>query len=63
LVSLFTCPFNAPGGLLMATQDFKRRLTAIFSADVEGYSRLMREKEITNGINKGIIQDRSWAFK
>ena len=29
----------------MATQDFKRRLTAIFSADVEGYSRLMREDE------------------
>jgi hypothetical protein len=21
------------------------------------------KKEITNGINKGIIQDRSWAFK
>ena len=29
----------------MVTQDFKRRLTAIFSADVEGYSRLMREDE------------------
>jgi TolB-like protein/class 3 adenylate cyclase len=29
----------------MATQDFKRRLTAILSADVEGYSRLMREDE------------------
>ncbi len=29
----------------MASQDFKRRLTAIFSADVEGYSRLMREDE------------------
>ena len=29
----------------MATQDFKRRLTAIFNADVEGYSRLMREDE------------------
>jgi len=25
----------------MATQDFKRKLTAILSADVEGYSRLM----------------------
>ncbi len=29
----------------MNTQDFKRRLTAILSADVEGYSRLMREDE------------------
>jgi len=29
----------------MATQDFKRKLTAIFSADVKGYSRLMREDE------------------
>ncbi|NIQ91584.1 MAG: guanylate cyclase, partial [Deltaproteobacteria bacterium] len=29
----------------MATQDFNRKLTAILSADVEGYSRLMREDE------------------
>jgi TolB-like protein/class 3 adenylate cyclase len=29
----------------MATEEFKRRLTAIFSADVEGYSLLMREDE------------------
>jgi len=29
----------------MAEKDFKRRLTAILSADVEGYSRLMREDE------------------
>jgi adenylate cyclase len=29
----------------MAIQDFKRKLTAIFTADVEGYSRLMREDE------------------
>ena len=29
----------------MATGEFKRRLTAILSADVEGYSRLMREDE------------------
>ena len=29
----------------MATQDFKRKLSAILSADVEGYSRLMREDE------------------
>jgi adenylate cyclase len=30
----------------MSTQDFKRKLTAIFSADVEGYSRLMGEDEL-----------------
>ena len=29
----------------MATEDFKRKLTAIFSADVVGYSRLMGEDE------------------
>jgi adenylate cyclase len=29
----------------MGTQDFKRRLTAILSADVKGYSRLMGEDE------------------
>ena len=29
----------------MATQDFKRKLTAILSADVKGYSRLMQEDE------------------
>ena len=29
----------------MATQDFRRKLTAILSADVKGYSRLMREDE------------------
>ena len=29
----------------MATQDFKRKLTAILSADVKGYSRLMSEDE------------------
>jgi adenylate cyclase len=29
----------------MATQDFKRKLSAILSADVEGYSRLMSEDE------------------
>jgi len=31
----------------MATQDFTRKLTAIFSADVKGYSRLMGEDELT----------------
>ncbi|MBL7217954.1 MAG: adenylate/guanylate cyclase domain-containing protein [Desulfobacteraceae bacterium] len=29
----------------MATKDFKRKLSAIFSADVAGYSRLMGEDE------------------
>ena len=29
----------------MATADFKRKLTAVFSADVVGYSRLMGENE------------------
>ena len=29
----------------MATEGFKRKLTAIFSADVAGYSRLMGEDE------------------
>jgi len=29
----------------MNEEEFKRRLTAILSADVEGYSRLMREDE------------------
>jgi adenylate cyclase len=31
----------------MDTQGFKRKLTAIFSADVEGYSRLMGQDEET----------------
>jgi adenylate cyclase len=34
------------GGDPMATDDVKRKLTAIFSADVEGYSRLMGEDEL-----------------
>jgi adenylate cyclase len=29
----------------MNTQDFKRKLTAVFSADVAGYSRLMGDNE------------------
>ena len=29
----------------MASEDFKRKLTAILSADAEGYSRLMAEDE------------------
>ena len=31
----------------MAPEDFKRKLTAIMSADVAGYSRLMGEDEST----------------
>ena len=30
----------------MTTQDFKRKITAIFSADVKGYSRLMGTDEL-----------------
>jgi adenylate cyclase len=40
--------FSSPtlkGGIGMATEDFKRKLTAILSADVKGYSRLMGEDE------------------
>jgi adenylate cyclase len=33
------------GDNLMATEDFKRKLTAVLSADVAGYSRLMAEDE------------------
>jgi len=29
----------------MATEDFQRKFTAVFSADVAGYSRLMGEDE------------------
>jgi len=36
---------NLYKGVFMNTHDFKRRLTAILSADVVGYSRLMREDE------------------
>ena len=31
----------------MATEKFKRKLTAVFSADVAGYSRLMSADEAT----------------
>jgi adenylate cyclase len=37
--------YPAFGGNFMATQGFKRKLAAIFSADVVGYSRLMGEDE------------------
>ena len=32
-------------GAIMADEGFKRKLTAILSADVEGYSRLMGQDE------------------
>jgi len=32
----------------MATEGLKRKLTAILSADVEGFSRLMGEDEAAN---------------
>ena len=44
----FSYPFGGFcifGGNPMATEGFKRKLTAIFSADVVGYSRLMGEDE------------------
>jgi len=44
----FLYPFGGfciSGGDPMSAEEFKRRLTAILSADVEGYSRLMREDE------------------
>jgi adenylate cyclase len=43
----------------MTTQDFKRKLTAVFSADVVGYGRLMGEDEAatvqTLEIYKGVM--------
>jgi adenylate cyclase len=45
----------------MATEDFKRKITAILSADVAGYSRLMGEDEAatvrTLETYKGVISD------
>ncbi len=35
----------------MATEDFKRKLTAILSADVKGYSRLMGEDEAATDVS------------
>ena len=32
-------------GAAMPEEGFKRKLTAILSADIEGYSRLMRDNE------------------
>jgi adenylate cyclase len=46
-LSAFVC-LSSPtlkGDISMATDDFKRKLTAILSADVKGYSRLMGEDE------------------
>ncbi len=41
-------------GVLMAQEGFKRKLTAILSADVVGYSRLMDDNEEATG------RDFSW---
>ena len=39
-------PLSFKGGPPCPTQDVKRKLTAILSADVKGYSRLMGEDEV-----------------
>ena len=39
----------------MATKDFKRKLSAILSADVAGYSRLMGEDEAATVEDKKTI--------
>lgn len=38
----------------MSTQEFRRKLTTILSADVAGYSRLMGEDEIETAKTLGI---------
>jgi adenylate cyclase len=38
-------PLNHWGGAPVVEKDFKRKLTAIFSADVKGYSLLMKDNE------------------
>jgi adenylate cyclase len=54
----------------MATEDFNRKLTAILSADVEGYSRLMREDEeatvrtmtsIANSLQSSVLMSKATA--
>ena len=35
----------------MADEDYKRKLTAILSADVAGYSRLMGDGKVTSATN------------
>ena len=40
----------------MATKDFKCKLTAILSADVEGYSGLTGEDEVATVRNPKIVQ-------
>ena len=40
----------------MATEGLKRKLTAILSADVEGYSGLMGEDEVATVRNPKIVQ-------
>jgi adenylate cyclase len=41
----------------MAAEDFKRKLTAILSADVVGYSRLMGEDEAVTVKNPGNVNN------
>ena len=41
----------------MNTENFKRRLTAILSADVEGYSRLMRDDEVATINTLSVFQE------
>ena len=39
----------------MTTQEVKRKLTAILSADVKGYSRLMEEGKTTQILDRRFI--------
>jgi class 3 adenylate cyclase len=43
--TLFVQSMDWKGEYPMNAEEFKRKLTAILSADVEGYSRLMRDNE------------------
>ena len=44
----------------MAPEDFKRKLTAVFSADVVGYSRLMSADEASTVKTLTTYRGRSW---
>ena len=50
----------------MADEDYKRKLTAILSADVAGYSRLMGDKEVatvsTLKSHRNLISEKVQAF-
>ena len=52
----------------MATEGFKRKLTAVFSADVVGYSRLMEGRrtlslERLDPVQEGLFVKLSWLFR